>query len=92
MKFLFKTVGPNSLDRYGTVGSVETTERWIWVYGYTVLKFKKSQNCGGTGTDYTVPANTVQVPTTTGTVTDSGSENTGFIGVISGYIYRTGEL
>ena len=29
--------------------------------------------CGGTGTDSTVPTNTVQVPITTGTVTDSGS-------------------
>ena len=36
--------------------------------------------CGGTGTDSTVPTNTVQVPITTGTVTDSGSEYTGFIG------------
>ena len=48
--------------------------------------------CGGTGTDSTVPTNTVQVPITTGTVTDSGSEYTGFISVIGGYIYRTGEL
>ena len=48
--------------------------------------------CGGTGTDSTVPTNTVQVPITTVTVTDSGSEYTGFIGVISGYIYKTGEL
>jgi len=32
------------------------------------------------GTDSTVPTNTVQVPITTGTVTDSGSECTGFIG------------
>ena len=43
--------------------------------------------CGGTGTDSTVPPNTVQVPITTGTVTDSSSEYTGFIGVISRYIY-----
>ena len=48
--------------------------------------------CGGTGTDSTVPTITVQVLITTGTVTDSGSEYTGFIGVISGYIYKTGEL
>ena len=48
--------------------------------------------CGGTGTDSTVPTNTIQVPITSGTVTDSGSECTGFIGVISSYIYRTGEL
>ena len=34
--------------------------------------------CGGTGTASTVPTNTVQVPITTGTVTDSGSEYTGF--------------
>ena len=47
---------------------------------------KKITTCGGTGTDSTVPTNTVQVPITTGTVTDSGSEYTGFIGVISGYI------
>ena len=32
--------------------------------------------CGGTGTDSSVPTNTVQVPITTGTVTDSGSECT----------------
>ena len=49
-------------------------------------------DCGGTGTDTTVPTNTVQVPITTGTVMDSGSEYTGFIGVISGYIYKTGKL
>ena len=36
--------------------------------------------CGGTGTEITLPTNTVQVPITTGTVTDSGSECTGFIG------------
>ena len=33
---------------------------------------------GGTSTDSTVPTNTVQVLITTGTVTDSGSEYTGF--------------
>ena len=43
--------------------------------------------CGGTGTDSTVPTNPEQVLITTGTVTDSGSEYTGFIGVISGYLY-----
>ena len=42
--------------------------------------------------DSTVPTNNVQVPITTCTVTDSGSEYTGFIGDIGGYIYRTGEL
>ena len=40
----------------------------------------KDECCGGTGTEITVPTNTVQVPITTGTVTDSGSECTGFIG------------
>ena len=29
--------------------------------------------CGDTSMDYTIPTNTVQVPNTTGTVTDSGS-------------------
>ena len=43
-------------------------------------------------TDSTVPTNTVQVPITPGTVTDSGSEYTGFIGVISIYIYKAGKL
>ena len=47
---------------------------------------------GGTGTVSTVPTNNVQVLITTGTVTDSGSVYTGFIGVISGYIYKTGKL
>ena len=43
--------------------------------------------CGGTGiTDTTVPTNTLQVPKTTGTVTDSGSEYTGFISDIGLYI------
>ena len=42
--------------------------------------------------DSTVPTNNVQVLNTTVIVTDSGSVNTGFIRVISGYIYRTGEL
>ena len=40
----------------------------------------------------TIQTNTVQVPITTGTVTDSGSVYTGYIRAISGYIYRTGEL
>ena len=40
--------------------------------------------------DSTVPTNTV--PNTMGAVTDSGSVYTGFIGAISGYIYRTGKL
>ena len=51
--------------------------------------------CGNTGTESTestVPTNTVQVPMTTGTVTDSGSECAGFIGDICRYIYRTDEL
>ena len=48
--------------------------------------------CGGTSIDSSIPTNTVQVPITTGTVTDSSSEYTGFIGVISGYIYKTGKL
>ena len=42
--------------------------------------------------DSTVPTKTVQVPNTSGTVTDGGSVNTGYIGAISGYIYRTGKL
>ena len=49
-------------------------------------------NCGGTGPDSTVPTNTIQIPITTGIVTDSGSEYTGFIGVISRYIYKAGKL
>ena len=48
--------------------------------------------CGGTGKDSTVPTNNVRVPIATGTVTDRGSEYTGFIGVICRYLYRTGEL
>ena len=44
------------------------------------------------GTDSTILTNTVQVPITKGTVPDSGSEYTGFIGMISGYIYKTGKL
>jgi len=47
---------------------------------------------GSTGIYTTVPTNTVQVPITTGTVTYSGSVYTGLLGVISGYIYRTGKL
>ena len=43
--------------------------------------------CGGTGIDSTVPTNTVQVPNTTGTETDSGSVYIVFIGVIGGYTY-----
>jgi len=42
--------------------------------------FGNQKYCGGTGTEITVPTNTVHVPITTGTVTDSGSECTGFIG------------
>ena len=48
--------------------------------------------CGGTGTDSTVPTNTVQVLITTGTVTDSGWVYTRLLGVLSVYIYRTGVL
>ena len=56
------------------------------------INMAEMTHCGGTGTDSTVPTNTVQVPITTGTVTDSGLEYTGLIGVISGYIYKTGKL
>ena len=49
-------------------------------------------HCGGTGTDSTIPTNNVQVLITTGTVTDSGSEYTGFIGVISRFIFKAGKL
>ena len=35
------------------------------------------------GTDTTVPTNTIQVPKTTGTVKDSSSVYTGFLGAIS---------
>ena len=41
---------------------------------------------------WTLPTNTVEVPITTGTVTNIGSVYTGFIRVINGNIYRTGEL
>ena len=37
-----------------------------------ISKMLICHHCGGTGTDSTVPTNTVQVPITTGTVTDSG--------------------
>ena len=40
--------------------------------------------------DYTVTTNTVQVPNTTGIVTDSGSVYTGLLGAISGYISELG--
>jgi len=40
----------------------------------------KLSSFGGTGTDSTIPTNTVQVPITTGTVTDSGSEYTALLG------------
>ena len=50
------------------------------------------RSCGGTGTDSTIPTNAVQVLITTGTDMDSGSEYTGFIGVISRYIYKAGKL
>ena len=46
----------------------------------TVRMVGKRGGCGGTGTETTVPTNTVHVPITTGTVTDSGSECTDFIG------------
>ena len=52
----------------------------------------KHDRCGGTGTDSTVTNNTVQVPKTTGTVTDNGSVYIGLLGGISRYIYRKGEL
>jgi len=42
-------------------------------------------SCGGTGTDYTVQTNTVQVQITTGTVTDSGSEYTVREGIFEGF-------
>ena len=49
-------------------------------------------HCGGTVIYTTVPTNTVQVPITTGTVTDSGSVYTGLLGAISRYTYSTGKL
>jgi len=48
--------------------------------GIKAKMLEKLACCGGTGTEITVPTNTVQVPITTGTVMDSGSECTGFIG------------
>ena len=48
--------------------------------------------CGGTGKDSTVPTNNVRVPIATGTVTDSGSECSDYIGEICRIIYRTGKL
>ena len=56
------------------------------------MDVRSRRYCGGTGTDSTVPTNAVQVPITTGTVTDSGSEYTGFIGVISGYTVYTRQV
>ena len=35
---------------------------------------------------------TVQVPITTGTVTESSSVYTGLLGALSRYIYRTGKM
>ena len=61
-------------------------------FANAILINKNLYRCGGTGTDSTVPTNTVQVPITTGTVTDSSSEYTGFIGVISRNIYKAGKL
>ena len=45
-----------------------------WPHPNLVAQVKASQLCicGGTGTDSTVPTNTVQVLITTGTVMDSG--------------------
>ena len=60
----------------------------MWVtMGKNYLKY-----CGGTGINTTIPTNTIQVTNTTGTVTDTSSVYTGLSGVISGYIYGTGEL
>ena len=36
--------------------------------------------CGGTGTEITVPTNTIQVPITTGTVTDSAQSVLALLG------------
>ena len=51
----------------------------------------KLKYCGGTGIFITVSTNTVQLPVTKGTITDSGSVYTGLLGVLSRYIYRTGK-
>ena len=52
-----------------------------------------SWQCGGTGMDTTVPTNTIQVPNTTGTVTDSGRFCEYWLyWAKSWYIYRTGKL
>ncbi len=40
--------------------------------GVAITVQLKIYQCGGTGTDPTILTNTVQVPITTGTVTDSG--------------------
>ena len=49
-------------------------------------------SCGGTGIHSSIPTKTVQVPITTGTVTDSGSVNTGLLVALGRYIYRHGRL
>ena len=54
-------------------------EDGLFYYNFIVQRYSRWL-CGGTGTEVTLPTNTVQVPITTGTVTDSGSECTGFIG------------
>ena len=58
---------------------------WIRIQEAKWIEYRKQTLCDGTGTDSTVPTNN-------GTLTDSSSEYTGFISVICGYIYRTGEL
>ena len=59
---------------------------------FFVSSYQEVQYCGGTGIYTKVPTNTIQVPITTGTVTDSGSVYTGLLGAISRYIYRTSKL
>ena len=55
-----------------------------------ITKPRSELNQCGIGIDTTVPTNTIQVPNTTGTVTDSGSVYM-FINCVYS-IYRTGEL
>ena len=64
----------------GTVEPVPVPPQLITLWLHRCILVYKVYVCGGTGTDSTVPTNTVQVPITTGTVTTAVQSVLGLLG------------
>ena len=81
-------------------GDLEDVKRFLIYYFLSTRRsdihwIQDIPYCSGTGTDSTVPTNTVQVPITTDNYRYSNGQRFGvywLYWVISGFIYRTGKL